>query len=282
MASEPAVTVASLLDEATAILRAAGVVKPKREANRLFAWMHRVTPGETWLTRERGTDTDVAAAFRGAVARRAAGEPIAYVLGSTGFRHLELALDRRALIPRPETEGVVDLALARVRTGHALDLCTGSGCLALALAQEGGFASVTGVDVSPDALALARDNARRTGLPVAFLEGDLTVPVAGRRFDLIVANPPYLTVAEYEALDVSVKAWEPALALLSGADGLDHSRRIVADTPPLMSPGGWLVMELDFSRSAVVAECARQAGWRHVDVTRDPFGRPRYLSAQWE
>jgi release factor glutamine methyltransferase len=242
--------------------------------------MNRTTPGEVYRRREQGADSEVARAFEDAVARRAAGEPLAYLLGSIGFRHLELRCDRRALIPRPETEGVVEHALARVRSGRALDVGTGTGCLALALAQEGAFTEVVATDLSEDALALAQENAELTGLPVRLVQTDLGTALAGERFDLLVSNPPYLTEREYAALDQSVKSWEPAMALVSGADGLAVTQRMLAEAPSLVLEGGWLVMELDSTRSAQVAEYAGRAGWTDIGVHDDLFGRPRYLTAR--
>jgi release factor glutamine methyltransferase len=269
-----------LIERAATRLRAAGVTKPRREAHRLWAWMNRTTPGEVYLRREQGTDAEVGRAFEDAVARRAAGEPLAYVLGATGFRHLELRCDRRALIPRPETEGVVDHALRRVRSGRALDVGTGTGCLALALAREGAFSEVVATDLSEDALGLAQENAALTGLPIRLVRSDLGAALAGERFDLVVSNPPYLTETEYAALDDSVKAWEPAMALVSGPDGLAATRRMLAEAPSLVLPGGWLVMELDSTRSAQAAEYAGRAGWTEIEVHDDLFGRPRYLTTR--
>jgi release factor glutamine methyltransferase len=219
-------------------------------------------------------------AFRRAVERRAAGEPLAHVTGTMQFRHLTLASDRRALIPRPETEGLVDLALARVTEGCAADIGTGSGCIALALAAEGAFELVVGIDRSPDALALARWNREWTGLPVALVQGDLCAPLAPRGYDLIVSNPPYLTEAEHAALDPAVRDWEPAEALASGADGLDATRRLLAQALRPLRPGGWLVIELDGARAAQAEVLAREAGWEFVEVHEDLFGRARYLAAR--
>lgn len=280
MPSDAPVTVAGLFEEATSRLRAAGVVKPRREANRLWAWLSRTSIGESYLGRDQGAIHEMAGTFREAVARRAAGEPLAYVLGRTGFRNLELLADRRALIPRPETEGMIDCALERVRTGSAVDLGTGTGCLALALAEEGSFDLVVGVDVSAAALALAEENARLTRLPVRFVQGDFGSGLRRGRFDLLVANPPYLTDAEHDALDPSVKSWEPRSALAGGADGLAATRRIFAECLELLTPGGWIVMELDSSRGTAAAELARGAGWTEIDLWDDVFGRPRYLTAR--
>lgn len=213
------------------------------------------------------------------VARRLRGEPMAYVVGETGFRHLMLTVDHRALIPRPESEGVVEHALARVREGRAVDLGTGSGCLALSLRQEGSFGLIVGVDLSPEALSLAAENRRRTGQAIELVRGDLGEPVRDAAFDLVVSNPPYLTEAEYQGLDRSVRGFEPRLALESGAQGLTASRRVLGHAARLLRAGGWLVMELDSSRAALLADMAAGAGWRDVRVFPDLFERSRYLTA---
>lgn len=280
MSSEGAAAIGGLLDAAADRLRAAGIVKPRREANRLWAWQNRITPGQAVLDRLREAEAPRREAFEAAVSRRVAGEPLAYVLGSTGFRTLELTVDRRALIPRPETELLVDHALRLVRSGRALDVCTGSGCLALALAAEGGFSQVIGSDLSRDAVALAALNARASRLPAQLVRSDLGTAFRGERFDLVVSNPPYLTEVEYQGLDPSVKAWEPREALIAGPDGLAAIRRLLEQAPGLLAPGGWMVMELDFSRADLTAELARGAGLVAVNVLNDLFGRARYLVAR--
>jgi release factor glutamine methyltransferase len=246
----------------------------------LWAWLNRVSPGASYLTRERSAHPELGRAFEAAVERRIAGEPLAYVLRSTGFRNLEIRCDRRALIPRPESEGIIEHALSRVRQGRALDLGTGTGCLALALADEGEFEVVVAVDSSAEALGLAAENAALTGQPVRLLRSDFGSALEPAQFDLVVSNPPYLTAAEYEALDPSVREWEPRLALLSGKDGLDATRRVLAEGGELLVQGGWLVIELDSTRSATVAELVRSDGWSEVGVWDDLFGRPRYLTAR--
>jgi len=278
--SERGPAIGELIEAAAARLRAAGIVKPRREAHRLWAWQHRNPAGQGYLDRELPADPDREAAFADAVRRRVEGEPIAYVLGSIGFRHLDLLSDRRALIPRPESELLVELALSRVRIGKALDVCTGSGCLALSLAQEGEFSSVTATDLSADALSLAAENGRRSGLAVHWVRCDLAGGFRRGAFDLLVSNPPYLTEAEYAALPAAVRQWEPKLALASGDDGLGASARLLLTGRPLLRPGGWLVMELDSSRGAAVAACARDSGWEDVLVMDDLFGRARYLTAR--
>ena len=275
-------SVAELIESATIRLRGAGVTKPRREANRLWAWLNRVSLGDAYFSRERGADAGIARAFEQAVSRRLAGEPLAYVLGLVGFRTLELRCDQRALIPRPESEGLIDHALERARTGHALDLGTGCGCLALALSAEASFTSMVGVDLSAEALALARENGALLGSSVEWVRSDFGEGLAEGRFDLVVSNPPYLTDAEYRALEPAVRDWEPRQALASGSDGLEATRRVLAASRRLLTARGTLVIELDSTRSDAVAELARHAGFSGVSVWDDLFGRPRYLTARRE
>jgi release factor glutamine methyltransferase len=214
------------------------------------------------------------------VDRRAAGEPLAYVLGETSFRWLTIQCDRRALIPRPETEGLVDLVLARQRTGLALDVGTGTGCLGLSLAREGGFQTVAGVDRSADALSLAASNAARMGLPLHLIRGDLSESVASGSVDVLISNPPYLSTREFEKLESGVRDWEPALALVSGEDGMEATRRLFYDGRRVIRPGGLIAVEVDSTRASGAGQAAAEAGWVDVTVLEDLFGRARYLMAR--
>lgn len=270
---------ASLIGTATDRLAAAGHASPRALALRVYAELSGSSPGEAALGGALPADPVVGERYHEAIGRIVGGEPVQYAIGTTGFRRLVLGTDRRALIPRPETEGLVELALSLVPTGRALDLGTGSGCIALALADEGRYHDVTGVERSPEALALASENAARTGHSVRWLEGDWCTPVRGERFDLVVSNPPYLTVGEWAGLEASVRDWEPAAALASGADGLADLRRLLTEVPAILGPGGWLVMEIDTTRGAESAAVARALGWTTVRVTDDLFGRPRFLAA---
>jgi release factor glutamine methyltransferase len=184
------------------------------------------------------------------------------------------------LIPRPETEGLVDLLFQRVRTGRVADLGTGTGCLALSLAAEGQFDLVAGVDASAEALELAGENRDALGLSVLLVRGDLCRPLGPRSMDAVISNPPYLTEMEYAELDPSVKAWEPAEALVSGPDGLHATVRLLRETRDVLRPGGWLAMEVDCTRSGEVAARAESLGWMDVAIHADLFGRERYLLAR--
>jgi release factor glutamine methyltransferase len=277
---ETKLTVGGLLTEARTRLRDAGVEDPSREAARIWADLLRIPTGEAWLARERRASELEAARFADAVERRARGEPLAYVTGWTGFRRLTLATDRRALIPRPETEGLVELVLARQADGVVADICTGTGCVALALADEGRYEAVHAVEFDADACALAQENIRATGLRIRLHRGDLVGPLAGLALDALVSNPPYVTEAECDALDPSVREWEPRLALASGRDGLQHTRRLLEEGRGVLRAGGLVALELDASRAGMSAEIAKELGWTDIAVHRDLYGRERYLTAR--
>lgn len=273
-------TVGRLLTEARARLKDAGVDEAPREAARIWAGLLHLPTGEAWLARERQASEEEAERFTAAVERRAAGEPLAYVTGWTGFRRLTIKTDRRALIPRPETEGLVDLVLAKRRDGIAADVCTGTGCIALALADEGRFEAVHAVEFDADAFALATENIRGSGLRVRLHRGDLVTPLLGLGLEVLVSNPPYIAEEEYQALDSSVRDWEPKLALESGRDGLLHTRRLLDEGRGALRAGGLLALELDATRAAASAELATQYGWTDIAVHRDLYGRERYLTAR--
>jgi release factor glutamine methyltransferase len=274
------VLLGDLVNEAGRMLDAARVPEPRREAMRLWADLVESTPGEAVLARRAPVSQEQIGAFLGAVERRAAGEPLAYVSGRAGFRELTLDVDRRVLIPRPETEGLVDLVLARAAGGTAADVCTGSGCIALSLRSEGPYRQVLALDLSADALAVAARNARRLGIDIRPVQGDLVAPLATASLDVLVANPPYIARAEYAALDPSVRDWEPALALESGADGLDATRRLLDEGRRVVRPGGLIALELDASRAPVAGALAGFHGWQNITLHPDLFGRERYLLAQ--
>jgi release factor glutamine methyltransferase len=279
---EPVTSLGSLIGHSAERLRRAGIPEPRRQALRIWSELQGVSQAQALLAEHRPIPPAQAADFHQAIDRRTAGEPLAYVTGWAGFRHLVVRSDRRALIPRPETEGLVDLLLQRVRTGTVADVGTGTGCLALSLAQEGNFARVVGVDCSSPALGLARLNRELLGLGdrVSFVEADLCAALRPGSCDALVSNPPYLTVSEYEALDASVREWEPAIALTSGADGLEASCRVLREGLAVLRPGGWLALEVDCTRAGVVARLASEQGWESVSIHMDLFGRERYLLAQ--
>ena len=277
---ETLVRLGDVLAEGQRLLAEQGIAAPAREAREIWAGLFGRTPGESALERGRSLEPADAARLAAAFERRARGEPLAHVTGVAGFRYLDLKCDCRALIPRPETEGLVEGILARVRTGVALDVGTGSGCIALSLAREGAFSRVIGVDRSADAIALARSNAAAVGAKAAFFLGDLVTAISPASVDALVANPPYLSAVEYATLDPAVRDWEPAMALVSGTDGLDATFALLDDGRRVVRPEGWIGLELDCTRAERVAERAIHLGWTTVSVHADLFGRERYLFAQ--
>ncbi len=279
---ERRLTIQGALDAATATLAAAGIDRPRWEATRLLADLLDLTPGEVMLERNAVLEPDRRRWIDRNVQRRALGEPLAYVSGVAGFRTLELRSDSRALIPRPETEGIVERALALVPEGLAVDVGTGTGCLALSLRAEGRYRRVVAVDIARGALALAEQNRRRLRLDIDLVLGDLTTSLASGSADVVVSNPPYVSEAEYALLPPEVRSYEPRLALASGPDGLDASRRLLDDGRRVLRPGGWMVLELASSRGDIVAGLASDLGWRDLRVDEDLFGRPRYLVARRE
>lgn len=280
MRSEVGLSRRALLAGGSATLEAAGIGAPGREARRLWTDVLGEPECLAVLHPDALVTPDRAAAYASAIERRSAGEPLAYVTGWTGFRHLVLRCDRRALIPRPETEGLVDLILARAPAGRIADIGTGSGCLALSLAAEGGYTQVLAVDLSSAALDLASENVRLASATVALVQGDLCAPIRPGSLDALVSNPPYLTAAEYADLDPAVRRWEPALALASGADGLEATTRVLEQGRAAVRPGGWLALEIDCTRAADCAGRAGALGWTDVAIHADLFGRERYLLAR--
>ena len=216
--------------------------------------------------------------------RRLAGEPMAYILGSQGFRNLILQVSPAVLIPRPETELLVErclLHLSRAATpARAVDLGTGSGAIALALADEAPAARVCGVDRSPEAMAVARGNGEHLGLNVEWLLGDWFAPLGGRRFAVIASNPPY--VAERDPhLAMGDVRFEPQAALKAGADGMRDLRTIIRRAPEYLEPGGWLVVEHGFDQEGPVSQCFLTAGFKDVATFRDIAGQPRVTEGRW-
>ena len=218
-------------------------------------------------------EADELAKYRALIQRRLSGEPVAYLVGKKEFRSLELAVDARVLVPRPDTETAVDAALALLPAegeARVVDVGTGSGAIALALKKERPALEVLAVDRSPDAAAVARANAERLGLAVEVVEGDLLAPVAARApFAAIVSNPPYIPSGEIAGLQAEVRK-EPLAALDGGADGLDVIRRLVADAPPLLADGGALVLEVGAGQApAVVALFAADGRYDAATTTKE-------------
>lgn len=280
-------TVADALREAERVLSAGrGIGTPREEARALLCAL--LEQPRSWPSTHHAEPLDglVRAALLEAASRRAQGMPVAYAVGCAAFRHLTLDVDDRVLIPRPETELLVDLVLERAGAGGvAIDVGTGSGCLALALATEGSFDVVIGTDVSRDALAVAGGNLERLRpllrSRVELRHGSLLGPVREPRARVIVSNPPYISDDERRTLPAAVRNWEPPLALYSGAGGLAMTSALVAQAAHVLEPGGWLALEVDCRRASLVAEAvAVQGAYDAISVQLDLTGRERFVLAR--
>jgi release factor glutamine methyltransferase len=261
-----------------------GVDSPRLTAELLLAHALGCDRVRLYLDFDKPLGDPELARYRDLVKRRAEGEPTAYLVGAREFAGHRFAVDARVLVPRPETEHVLEAALAALPAPWegraALDLGTGSGVLAITLALGRPGARVTAVDLSPDALAVARANAAALAASVEFLQGDLFAPVpAGARFDVVVSNPPYVPTGELAGLAREVRR-EPRLALDGGPDGLAVLRRLVAAAPAFLVPGGTLVLEMHESHEASLPALCLAAGFATAVAVRDLAGLPRVTIAR--
>lgn len=280
-------TVGALLRRVRESLAAGRVPEPEREAVDIVAALLDVP--RFWPAANSASEVppNVAAAAMSAAAKRSRGAPLAYAVGRASFRHLTLDVDEGVLIPRVETELLVERVLERAdaRTRTVADIGTGSGAIALSLAFERKFECVIGTDISRGALAVAERNrqllAGKLQSPVELLHGSFCAPLGTRSVDAVISNPPYIAYAERAALPASVRDWEPAIALLSSDDGLAATRSIIAQAPRVLSAGGILALEVDMRRAGSVAEMvAVQGSYVDVEVLLDLSGRERFVFAR--
>ncbi len=281
-------TVGRVVKWATDDFKTRGIESPRLDAELLLGSVLHIDRVRIITDAQRPLSADELARYRALILRRRNLEPVAYLLGQREFYGRLFSVDPGVLIPRPDTEILVEVALRRSASrslhGRALDLCTGSGCVAITFARERPTWHVDGADLSPLAIATARRNALRLGAVhnVRWLEGDLFAPLGpgARRHDLITANPPYIPEAEVATLDPGIRDFEPHMALTGGADGLIVTRRLVAEAPAHLTPGGVLATEIMAGTSDEVAGLLHAAGLVDVEVTRDYGGHDRVVSGR--
>lgn len=280
-------TIGDLLAGCAAMLESEGVVEAQREAREIVAAVLDVP--KFWAAANSVADAspEVAKAVIRAAMRRAQGAPLAYAVGRASFRHLTLEVDESVLIPRVETELLVERVLERCDkdTRRIADIGTGSGAIALSLAFEREFDRVYATDVSLDAIRVAAANAAALAkvlkATVEFRHGSLLAPFKGEELDAIVCNPPYISFAELSELPPDVRDWEPALALLCPQDGLAITRQLVRQAPSVLASGGLLSLEVDMRRAGSVAEmCAADGRFEQIEVLLDLTGRERFVFAR--
>jgi release factor glutamine methyltransferase len=270
-------TLAEVLRGATEYLAGRGIDTARVDAELLLARALGLSRIELYTQHDRPLSDAERTAARELVQRRGKREPLAYVLGDWDFRRLTLKTDRRALVPRPETEIVVERCLALlegVEAPRIADVGTGTGAIALALKQERPDAVVVATDISPEALELARENAAANELEIELVEGDLLAGISGP-LDLIVSNPPYVGAEELDALEPEVREWEPRGALVDEGQTL----RLARDAQSVLV--GWLVLEVHEQRAQALSDELAKLGYRRVSIGLDLAGRERVLEGQW-
>lgn len=275
--------VESLIASASAALRAVGIHHGAQEARWLLLHVLGAHPERSPCCGGATLDPETERTFQELLRRRLSGEPLQYVMGSAEFYGLELVVGPGVLIPRPETERLVDFALDAWREGGALcDLCTGSGAIALAIAHERPTSRVYATELSAAALGYAQRNAARLGLQVTLLQGDLFAPLPpDLRFQLVTANPPYVSPAAYAVLPAEVREHEPHTALWADAEGLAIVRRIARESPPHLVPGGIVLCEISSEQGPAAAAAFAASGFAPVEVRQDYTRRDRVVVANW-
>jgi release factor glutamine methyltransferase len=279
MTSAGDLTVGEVLRRSTDHLAAKGCEAPRLDAELLLAHALGMARIDLYLAFERPLRADELDAVRGLVVRRAGREPLQHILGEWGFRRLTLRVDGRALIPRPETEVVVERCLALLagqERPHVLDVGTGTGAIALAIADEHPGARVTGIDISPEALALARENLELTGLDVELADGDLLAGLPPGPWDLVVSNAPYIARADRETLEPEVRDWDPPVALF----GDEAVAAVARGAVTVLTNGGALVLEVGDGQAADVARLLAELGFRDIRVTPDLALRERVVEGR--
>jgi release factor glutamine methyltransferase len=274
-------TVRDVVVPAAEWLGGRGVPSPRLDADRMLAHVLGLQRLDLYLDLERPLIPSEVDAFRELVRRRGRREPLAYVLGSWSFRGLEIAVDPRVLVPRPETEWLVERALARIAGMEAprvLDVGTGSGAIAISIAVERPGSTVVATDVSEDALAVARQNAAVHGAAIDFRQGSLLAPVVGAQFDLVIANLPY--VGEGETVDPEVSGFEPALAVFAPDAGRSLVARLIREVPVVLAHGGVVALELGPGHAAWAVERLGEAGLVDAEAEADLAGVVRLVFAR--
>jgi release factor glutamine methyltransferase len=280
-------TVLEVIQRSSDFLARKGVETPRLQIELLLAHVLQLPRLKLYLNFERSLTEPELQVLREMVRRRGEREPLQHILGSTAFGDLEIKVNRDALIPRPETELLAEhasrwLSTLAARPSIALDFATGSGCLAITLAVKCPAAQVHALDVSPQALALARENAHRHGVVerIQFYLGDgLAAVPSALRFDLLVSNPPYIPSAEIALLQPEVRDYEPRLALDGGPDGMDFFRRLAREAGPFLAEGGRLMLEFGDGQESGLSDLFTREDWVIEAIEKDYSGRPRIFIA---
>lgn len=275
-------TIHHLITQGAQVLQQAGVDTPRLDAELLLADLLGVGRAYLYAHPEEEIHANILQEWQQRLERRARREPLAYILGKAEFYGLEFTVTPDVLVPRPETEVLVQAILAK-QPATVADIGTGSGCIAVAVAVNLPQAQVWATDISEAALRVARENAERHGVAerVRLLQGDLLQPLAGMRFEVIASNPPYVAESERLSLQPEVREWEPPQALFTGSDPLQFHRRLAAEAHFHLHEGGWLMMEVGMGQAEAVAALLEETGYRQVRILNDLSGIGRVVEGRY-
>lgn len=272
-------TVREVLQLSSSYFEERGIDRPRRLAEELLAHILRLKRIDLYLQSDLPLEEEELALLRCLLRRKAQGEPLEYITGEISFYGCRIKVDQRALIPRPETEILVDLLSQRLQGSKLWDLCTGSGCIGIALKKKFPHLEVFLSDLSEEALSLAQENAELNQVGVEICRGDLFVPFAGRTTDCIISNPPYIGAEEFSALDSSVRNYEPTIALLAGRRGTEFYERLSKEAPAFLNPGGQICLEIGWNQGCEVSSFFSKAPWKQTELLPDWAGKDRFFFA---
>jgi release factor glutamine methyltransferase len=280
------VTVLEAIQKSADFLTKRGVESPRLQAELLLAHRLKMPRMKLYLNFDRALSTEDTDTYREWIKRRSQREPLQHIIGSTSFCGYEITVNRHALVPRPETEILAESGwtfLSTLNSASALDVGTGTGCIAIALAAKCPNARIFASDISPDALALAKENALKNNVQIEFLQGDgFAALPPDARFDLIISNPPYIPTAEIETLQPEVRDFDPREALDGGADGLDFYRRFATGAKAFLKPNGKIMLEFGDGQAPTIRELFENEKWVVEAVKDDYSQRARILIATWK
>lgn len=267
-----------VLQLSTRFLQERKIDRPRRLVEELLAHLLKCKRINLYMQFDRPLEEGELITLREWLKRAAQNEPVEYITGVVEFFGCSIKVDSRVLIPRPETELLVEHIAKKMTHQKSLwDVCTGSGCIGIALKKKFPQLDVSVSDISSDALVLAKENAEENGVEVKICKGDLLTPFKGKFTDLLVCNPPYVTSSEFLNLDLSVRIFEPKLALVGGDEGLDFYRRLSAEIPGYLNPGGQVFLEIGWAQGKAIQEIFASPIWRSTQLVQDLSGKDRFF-----
>ena len=275
-------TVLDILKLSTTYLEEKGIEKPRREVEELLSFVLKLKRIDLYVQFDRPLEEEELTLLRELIKRKAKGEPFQYITGEVEFYRTRISLTPAVLIPRQETEILVSKIVESLPNEPLAiwDVCTGSGCIGISLKNARPEWTLTLSDISPEALEVAKKNAEVNGVEVSFVQGDLLSPFQGKKADVIICNPPYITEDEFAHLDAGVRNFEPKLALVGGSTGLEFYKRLASDLPHFLMPGGKVFFELGTGMGEQVKALFSEDVWARKEVTQDWSGHDRFFFAQ--